>query len=169
MNNNENNINESYVEIGGDYLVKIINQKDISSISKRFGYDNNVLEIRYNEFDNTLISMFCMLCDWLQEDDLNLPDFKELKEVDNTLFLRKDRCDFRIIYNEDNLNIIFGGVNNISQYSKKGRINYYFDDEMKLCVARVNDLSKEEYNVLHDEEYEIGNYMRVAETQFKNR
>ena len=157
--------NDKYnVEIGKDYLIHIFNGSKAIYAKRKYGNDDNIImEILYDYGDYSIISVNCILSVFMDNMDYKLPDYDTLNKVDeNKLIFERWQTDeyFRVIFNKKEANIVLGLPESISNYYTNGRVDFYFNNEMKLCDIRVRDLTYEEYCVLFDEQYNYGNYMQ---------
>ena len=53
----------------------------------------------------------------------------------------------------------------ITKYYQSGRVDFYYDDNMKLCNIRINNLTKDEFHALYDEEYEMRYYKKMVQSR----
>ena len=158
---NQNN-NKSIIQMGGNYLIYISNNPDAVGKYKRLGDFNNILEIEYNPNDNSINSIYCPLCCDICEYDLKVPPYNDLKKIDKNIITSTKQNYFRIFYTHNNLDLFLESVPKIKSYYTNGRIDYFYDENMELCNIRIKDLTEEEYNVIHNEEYDVGHYMKVS-------
>ena len=159
MSNDEN----MHVEIGKDYLIHIFNDTKKSYGKKYYGNDDNMMmEVLYDYENNSIIGVNCILSVFMNKGTIKLPNYKEI-EINNDNKLNLGRLNaqefFKIVYNREEANIIIKPADEITSYYTSGRIDFYYDNQMKLCDIRVRNLTREEYAVLYNDELDYGCYM----------
>lgn len=63
-------------------------------------------------------------------------------------------------YDKNELNISFKNSNKIAYYSKRDRIEFFYDEDINICNLRITNLIQDEYLFLKNEERNPGAYLQ---------
>ena len=161
------NNKEYEITIGKDsVLFYSDNTNTSSSFGVRLGELDNILELNLSRIDNNIKIISCILVSNIQEKKLTLPSLNDLKERYNTPFFlengfeNSNTNDFEMYYNKNELNISFNNSNKIAYYSKRDRIEFFYDEDINICDLRIINLSQAEYLFLKNEERNPGAYLK---------
>ena len=162
-------MNSEKVEFGHDKLFMIKNNfdnYDNSMTTFRFGNNLNNLNITINNANGVIDSICCFSSDKIKENDIKLPNIDSLEMNYYPTYFTKDNIydeldsgDFVIVFNNSELNIIFDDIESIKQYYKNDRVTYYFDDNYCLVSIKIDDIQKNEYDIIKKEMNKPGSFV----------
>ena len=121
-----------------------------------YGGPNTCIEFRVDNDTANIFDIQCIyLGDILQETFFRIPDIRSNPELEKMKYPKcyesDDEHKLPCIVNvtRDEMQLIFRGNSfDVYYYYADGRVEFYYDEDMKLLHIKVTDLTEEEYNFL---------------------